>query len=648
MTTRRNYILTATFLACALVGAQQDKKTKKADADFNSYAYADAIDSYEELVEDGYTSQEILIGLGNANYLNAEYKAAADWYGQLFGLEGASIDPEYMFRYAQTLKSLEKYDESDQWMEKFRSAKADDGRSMRFSNNRDYLETIKEVSGRYDIKNLAINSGASDFAPSFNGKEIVFSTARDTGRVTRSIHEWNNKPFLNLYRSTASEGGEFATTSKLSGIINKKTHESSTAFTNDGTTVYFTRNNSVNGKFSRDEEGLSRLKIYRATLLNGEWTDIIELPFNSDDYSVAHPTLSADEKQLYFASDMPGTIGQSDIFVTTINSDGSFGDPKNLGSRINTEGRETFPFVTKNETLYFASDGHPGLGGLDVFATKIDDLNNLYIVNIGKPVNSVQDDFSFILDEDTKKGFFASNREGGQGGDDIYGFTETKEINLDCNTIIAGVVKDEETMETLGDADVYLLNSKGDLVATTKSSIDGSFSLEGDCREGDYKLVAEQDEFDKGTAVFTVGRYEDNLDVEVTLDKTIKRAEVGTDLIKFLNLSPVYFDLDKAEIRPDAEKTIRKVVEYMILFPDVKIEVSSHTDAKASNSYNNRLSKMRAKETITYLVGQGIDEDRLNGIGLGETQLLNDCNTREKCEDLLHQLNRRSEFIVTE
>ena len=626
----------------------QDKKTKKAKTDFNSYAYAEAIDAYEALVEKGYTSEEIFMNLGDAQYQKADYVSAAHWYGKLLELEDLTVDAEYFYKYAQTLKSTEKYKKSDQWMRKFSLAKANDSRAIKFAQNGDYLEKIRENSGRYDIKNLSINSTASDFAPSFNGNQLVFSTARDTGRVLRGIHKWNNKPFSNLYTAIRSENGEYTNAVRLSKKLNKKTHETSAAFTKDGSMVYFSRNNSENGKFARDKRGVSRIKVYRASLKSGEWTDVIELPFNSDDYSVAHPTLSPDETKLYFASDMPGTYGNSDIFVVDINSDGSFGTPKNLGNKINTESRETFPFLTSDNVLYFASDGHPGLGGLDVFATKLQDPNNRYIVNVGEPVNSKQDDFSFIIDWKSKKGFFASNRVGGLGSDDIYGFTEIKEIDLDCNTMIEGTVKDQETRRVLSDASISLVNSDGDTIGTTTSSADGSFSMEESCREGEYRLVAKKNEFDNGTITFTINKFEDKGGIEIVLEKTIKRAEVGTDLIKFLDLSPVYFDLDKSNIRPDAERTMRKIMEYLKNFPETKIEVRSHTDAKASNTYNERLSKRRAKATVDYLIKKGIYKDMINGIGLGETQLINDCTSRGKCEDAQHQLNRRSEFIVME
>ena len=430
--------------------------------------------------------------------------------------------------------------------------------------------------------------------------------------------------------------------------LNKKTHESSTTFTKDGTTVYFTRNNSDNGKFARDSEGVSRLKIYKASLQNGEWTNISELPFNGDSHSTAHPTLNADESKLYFASDMEGSLGQSDIFVVDINADGSFGAPENLGDGVNTESRETFPFVTTDNVLYFASDGHPGLGGLDVFAIHLENIGQPNIVNVGKPVNSEEDDFSFIINDETRKGFFASNRKGGQGSDDIYGFTENEKIDLSCNTVVQGIVKDQETGEPLAGAKVLIFDSQNQVIAETISGDDGSFALDGDCQDGDYKLVASKEEYNGGEKMFAVVSSNDTNDVVVALEKTTKVAPKGTNLVKHLGLKPIYFDLDKADIRPDAIRTMERVIAYMKEYPAIKVQVQSHTDSKNSKSYNIKLSERRAENTVIYLVANGIDKTRISGKGFGEEQLTNDCFTRQSCSDEKHQENRRSEFVIIE
>ncbi|SFR68741.1 OmpA family protein [Maribacter stanieri] len=642
----------AGYIFCGLavvtmMASAQDKKVQKADTKFTNYAYASAIQSYEQLVKDGYTEEEVYKNLGNANYLNANYEEASSWYGKLFSLKGADIDLEYMYRYAQTLKSLENYKESDTWMNKFKSARENDQRALVFDENRDYLEQIEERSGRYELKNIALNSKVSDFAPSFYEDGLVFSTARDSGLLSKNVHKWNNGSFLNLYKAAQDNQGNFTNVDKLSKKLNKKTHESSTAFIKDGNTMYFTRNNSDDGKFERDEDGVSRLKIYKATKENGEWNNIEELPFNGDSYSVAHPTLNNDESKLYFASDMPGTKGESDIYVVDINKDGTFSTPKNLGDRINTESRETFPFVTESDKLYFSSDGHPGLGGLDVFAT---DLKNERgeVFNIGRPLNGEEDDFSYIFNEETKKGFFASNRKGGQGNDDIYSFIEMTPLDFTCHTAITGIVKDQKTNALLTDASVTVYDKDNKVVSSSQTDASGVFEMEGNCSEGAYKLVATKADYEESTKTFNTEKSEDVTGIEVMLVQVDNGAPIGTDLAKYLNIEPIYFDFDKYFIREDAKISINKVLAYLNEYPNVNVQVRSHTDSRANDVYNMTLSANRAKATADYLIEAGIPSNRISYEGYGETELTNGCSDDVPCSKENHQLNRRSEFIVVE
>lgn len=459
--TRKKYLIYTLVSLFVLIGYAQDRKLDKADKKYDSYAYINAIEIYEEVAAEGYKSKELFEKLGNAYYFNADLINASKWYGELFKL-GEEVAPEYYFRYAQTLKAEKLYEESDQKMQEFNKLTGSDIRGNKFIKTRNYLDKIAAQSGRFRIENLGVNSAYSDFAPSFYlDKSLIFSSARDTGIATRSNHKWNARPFLDLYGAELADNGSLANVDKFSSKINTKYHESTTVFTKDGNTMYFTRNNYYKGKYKKDEKGINKLKIFRATRDGDSWTNIEELPFNSDLYSVAHPALSVDEKKLYFASDMPGTVGMSDLFVVTINDDGTFGEPKNLGKGINTEGRENFPFISQDNELYFASDGHVGLGGLDIFVMNLG-IEDSEIFNVGEPVNSTMDDFSFIINTKTKKGYFASNRDGGQGDDDIYSFLETKCIKWTCEQEIAGVVKDDKTNEIIAGAQVQLYDENKD------------------------------------------------------------------------------------------------------------------------------------------------------------------------------------------
>jgi len=295
--------------------------------------------------------------------------------------------------------------------------------------------------------------------------------------------------------------------------------------------------------------------------------------------------------------------------------------------------------------LYFASDGHPGLGGLDVFATTIKDS---YVVNIGAPVNSKQDDFSFIINEQKKEGYFASNRKGGVGSDDIYSFKETKPLKIDCTLSVEGAVKDAKTGALLPNTKLRIVNSKGNLLKEIESDKYGGFSFKENCIDGKYKIEATRAYYEPGKELFSIVDSEDVINIEVLLNVKEKIAPLGADLVKYLHLEPIYFDLDKSFIRADARETLKKVIGYMLANPLVKIDVRSHTDSRATSEYNNSLSMRRAKATVAYIVSKGIAPSRLTGNGYGERQLKNECEDLVPCSEGRHQMNRRSEFIVVE
>lgn len=635
-------------LLASILGNAQDRKLRKANESFEVFNYSKAITQYENLVSNGNSSPEIYQNLGDANYFNADYTTAAKWYTKLSETSEDAMDIEHIYRLAHSLRSNKEYQASDRWMERLNAKKNNDIRVSHFDTRKNYLEKIKEQSGRYTIENININSPQSDFAPSFRLEGLIFSTGRDTSGISKNVHSWNKKRFLNLYTATSAEDGNFKNAQQFSDRLNSKLHESSTAFTKDGKTVYFTRNNGKNGNFSRDDKGISRLKLYRAEYVDGRWKNIKALPFNNKAYSVAHPALNKAENKLYFASDMPGTLGKSDIFVVDINSDGSFSTPKNLGNKINTESRETFPFITDDDVLYFASDGHPGLGGLDVFAANLKDMQNSQIINLGEPINSTSDDFSLIINTETKKGYFASNRAEGKGDDDIYALTETKPLDLNCYSNLSGIVKNKKTGEVVVNAKVTLYNKDSEVLAETTSSKDGSFKMKSDCENGDYLIVASKDDYKKDMVTFNNKRQEEVPSIELLLSQLDKGALIGTDLAKYLNIEPIYFDLDKDLIRTDAKLILDKIIAYMNQYPKAKVSVRSHTDSRASDSYNIELSQRRAKETVAYMVQQGISKTRINGSGFGETKLINDCNNTADCTEEKHQQNRRSEFILVE
>ena len=642
-TTQFTYICLISTLFTFVFSTAQTGKAKKAKEDYQAYAFQEAIGKYEAMAEAGYTDKEIYCNLGNANYYNANYEEAAKWYANLLELT-EEVDAGYLYRYAQSLKSLGEYTASDNIMEKYAAVSSNENRVAKFQDNKDYLKAIEEQSGRYTVKLMAINSTVSDFAPSMYGDQLVFSSARDTGIAALKIHEWNNQHFLDLYVTQKTEGENFSQVTELSKVLNANTHESSTAFSKDGKTLYFTRNNSETGKrFARDEKGVSRLKIFKADFVDGTWKNITELPFNSDDYSTAHPALSADEKKLYFASNRPGTFGESDIYEVEIQSDGSYGEPKNLGPEINTEGRETFPFISEAGILYFSSDGHPGLGGLDVFATQPNSTEKTVVVNLGRPVNSDEDDFSFIQNSTSSQGYFASNRPGGVGSDDIYSFVENEPLRFRCDKMLQGLAKNKADGSILPNTQVQLVAANGEEVASTVSDANGEFSLAVNCLQKLTRVNGDKQDFESDVFEMNSDFSFDNETVVLEL-MPLRVDAVREELV----IEPIYFDFDESFIRLDAQLDIKKVITYLNKYPNTKLVIESHTDSRATKLYNQQLSEKRAQETKAYLVTKGIAENRMIAKGFGESKLVNDCGDGVACSKAAHQLNRRSEFKIIE
>ena len=645
----KKIIYTTLVFIISLNNYAQKVKEAKANKEYEKYAYVDAIKTYERLFEKGYKSVEMLQNLGNAYYFKADLESAAKWYTELFALT-QDLDAEYYYRYAQSLKGIKDYKKADAMLAKFNEKSGNDSRGQLAANQKDYLAQIKKNSGRYTLENAGINSDKSDYGSAFYKNKVIFASARDTAGFGSRKHAWTGESFTNLYGSVIGDRGTLSDAQRFGKKLNSKFHESTPVFTKDGKTVYFTRNNFLNGKKGKDADRVTLLKIYKATLDGDQWTEITELPFNSDQYNVAHPALSTDEKTLYFASNMPGTIGQSDIFKVAINSDGTFGTPVNLGKTINTEGRETFPFVSADNELYFASDGHPGLGGLDVFVSEeMNDGTYKSVQNVGEPLNSSKDDFGYLIDAKSRIGYVTSNRDGGQGSDDIYRFQETKK--LECEQLLAGVVTDQETGAVIANAKVTLEDQNHKVIKELITDSEGKFDFGMVACGTKFYLITQRPEYTtKETATITAEETGKTF-VPIELEKEVKKVTVGDDVAKAFGIKIIYFDLDKSFIRPDAAFELSKILDLMNENPTMEIDVRSHTDCRQTAAYNAALSDRRAKSTIAWLVSKGIAKSRLTGKGYGESQLVNDCGceptNKSDCSEEQHQANRRSEFIIT-
>ena len=483
----------------------QDKELARAKRFFDKTYYSEAIILYEKLAEEK-PSQEVIKNLADSYYYTNNLVKAQRYYRLLFQNYNKDLNRDYYFRFAQTLKATNSYDDANMALKQYYASSSSGKDSIYFKNELKELENVSAIGNRFDIKNLAINTPNSEFGAVQYKGNLVFAAVKLKPGIFDKKFKWDNETYLNLVSVPLTDiNSQEPNIAYFAPELKTGMHESNAVFTKDGKTVYFTRNNSKNKTRKTDDQKVSNLQIFKAELVDGKWTNIVPLPFNSPNYSVEHPALSVDEKVLYFASDMPGSVGSFDIYSVNINK-GAFDTPKNLGPIINTDKREQFPFVSADNKLYFSSDGHLGYGSLDVFVSEIKGNDYSEPVNIGLPLNSNLDDFSFTINSDTKEGYFASNRDGGKGSDDIYQFKETKDLIVeDCKQFIAGTITDVDTNLPLENATVMLQDASKKTLNTITVAADGKFSFTVAC-ESSYTIVAFKEKYTNESKSLEIGK----------------------------------------------------------------------------------------------------------------------------------------------
>ena len=635
------------LLAITVSGTQllaQQNKLDLAQKKYDELAYSESIKIYDALAKDGYKSKELLENLANAYYYKADFIPAKQWYDSLF-LFTQELSANTYSKYVSTLKTQQEYTKADQIMTQMGEKYPNDLRVKVYAANKEYLKNSKKAPTTAKVTNAGINSANSDFSPAFLGDSaIVFSSTRATQKVLVSRHSWTEESYTNLYLSKqiskkgSKEKDSVSLPKGLNAQINKYYNESSAVFTKDGKTMYFTRNNQLKIKAKTDTLNTVLLKIYKATFDGKKWTNVKELPFNNDNYSCAHPALSPDEKELYFSSNRPGSKGMSDIYKIAILENDTFGELENLGDKINTEGRETFPFVTNDNVLIFASDARAGLGGLDMYYLHLDSEYK-EIKTFGKPINSPQDDFGLIYNDQIQDGFFTSNRmEDNLGKDDIYRF-KTLEIPK-IFKVTAGVI--EETTSLPVESQVILMDENKAQIGQLTSN-QGKFKYADLEQHKKYFITLTHPDFETYEGPITFNGKETNLVFKLK-KKALELSEV--DLAKILGIRIIYFDLDKHFVREDAALELQKIADIMKTYPQMNIDVRSHTDSRSAATYNQQLSQRRADATREWLIVQGIAPERLKSSGYGESKLVNGCADEIICTEEQHQENRRSEFII--
>ena len=681
------------FIICSLYSVYAQDDLKRADYYFERAFYSDAIPLYEQLLPRNKSSR-LIKNLADSYYHTFNMKAAARWYAYLASNYGDKVGEEYHFKWNQSLKANGELDEAYQVLVDYYSRQNQSDKVNQLNASINYLENVSAIGQRFNIENLGFNTPTSEFgAASIDSILVYNATRKNSGKIYR----WNNLNYLDIYSHPLDKlmmGDSLS--APFSKTVNTKMHEGTFAITKDRKTIYFTRNS----KNKTDIKKIKNLKIYKAEWNESDWGNITELTFNNDEYSTEHPVLSSDETKLFFASDREGGFGSFDLYYVDIRSDGSYGNPINLGKEINTDKKEQFPFLDNQDNLYFSSNGHPGYGLLDIFLSKNENGSFQKPDNLGLPLNSGFDDFSIWLYHDGEKGFFSSNRPGGKGSDDIYSFTETKPLLIeDCRQFIAGILTDKTSTMPIANGKIQLLNASGTLISDLMTGADGSFHFEISCAsnymikgsktgyEDNSKTIASTKERNKSNdgslALFSfqekekqrLANEEELKEARLLQEQKVREAKLLAEtkakekakkqvaqkiqetieaeeaIVKekertIIKTEEIHFDYSLWYLRRESRERLGKVIQIMMDNPGMVVEIGTHTDIRGNSAYNKELSQKRADSARDFLIKNGIGPDRVIAKGYGETQPMVKCKTEADCSEEDHEWNRRCEFVI--
>jgi len=622
-------LYTAQAQNTAFISTPQER-LKHADQLFKRYEFVEAVEHYKKLVRGEKTDDYVVLQLAESYYHLFNTVESAKWYAKAVELN-PNQDAEVFYKYAQMLKASGRYDSSNKIMKKFADLKPEDSRAIDYLQNPDYIPALRSQEALFTFEDSRMNNSQfSDFGGILTTDNILyFASARDE---SKKKYGWNDQPFLNVYAATYVPDEEKFKDIKPVDELNTKHHDGPTTITADGQTMFFATESFRGGKYEKDKKNRlkkGKVSVYRAKYNGKKWTDIEPLPFNSPDYMVSNPAVTPDGKTLYFASDMPGTVGDMDIWRVDLNEDGTYGTPENMGTIVNTEGRESFPFVSEDGKLIFASNAHKGFGGLDLYMFDLTDPN-AKVRNIGDPINTAKDDFHLSYYPEKGIGFLSTNRV---GRDDIY------KVRPVCVTEMVITVKDQKTGAILKDAQVAILDYDKNIIETRFTDAYGIVRYDTDCNKV-FALQVEAEGYEsKDVELQKWGNGKYPIDVEL---RPIEMIVIDKKII----LGDIYFEFDKFNITQQGAFELNKLVQILQRNPTMKIKIESHTDNKGSDAYNLKLSDQRAQSTMQYVISKGISPARLEARGYGESSPKVDCG--EGCTQEQDAINRRSEFLITQ
>lgn len=622
-------------------------RIKTGDKMYENLSYSKAVSNYEKALKRQPENNEVKLKLADA-HRNLNNSAEAErYYSEVQEAQG--LEGKDKVRFAQVLMKNNKYDEAAAILEKYVASNPDDRLANDLLASTKTVDELKEDTSAYQLKPLPLDVVVSMFGPAHYGKGIVFAAETEITSAA-STNPWTGYSYLDLYYLEKDANGNWDIPVPFDETLNGRFHDGPAVFNKEQDMVIYTRSAMRNEKKQLlNEDRENQFYLYQSEKTDGKWSAPKELPFNSPDYSVGHPALSKDGKTLYFSSNMPGGYGGSDLYKSTYDGE-DWSEPINLGNVINTPGNEVFPSVGNDGRLYFSSEGHVTLGGLDVFVTESKAGIWSKPVNLAYPLNTSKDDFALIFNDNDTSGYVSSNRS---GDDMIYSFIQMPPI-----FILEGIAALKADQLPIDGVTITLINHTDGDTARIKTGDDGKFKFNL-LPNSKYTVTGEKEGYFNLSEDFETGAQsvEKTIDFNFEIDEIVESKsgtgsgtpeDGGETAKKTYDIGEVFYDYDDATVRADAKPVLNKLVRLLKDNPGISIEIQAHCDSRGSQAYNIGLSNRRAQSVVDYLVSEGIMKNRLKSKGFGKSQPVNHCRTGVECSEALHQQNRRTEFIVLE